>query len=66
MMDRVLNVLFDYQRFANNGQLAAVIGETTSGYRVPLSDDDLELVNAAGEIPAPDRPDAATEAFPHV
>lgn len=65
-MDRVLRVLFDYQQFADNERLAAVIGQAASGYCVPLSDDDLEFVNAAGEVPASGRPGTAAGDYPHV
>ena len=47
--------LFDFQRFAGNARLGRLISETESRYRnndniVMLSDRDLEMVNAAGEI----------------
>lgn len=58
-MRRLLRVLFDYQQFADNERLAAVIGQVVSGYCVPLSDDELECINAAGEVPASGRPDTA-------
>lgn len=64
-MERILRTLFDYQRFADNERLAAVIGETEAASFEPLSDDDLELVNAAGELSAPVRPNATGE-YPHV
>ena len=41
--------LFDYQHFENNARLAKLIGETESRYARELSDEDLSLVNAAGE-----------------
>lgn len=55
-MERILQALFDFQRFADNERLAAVIRETESVSCGPLSDDDLELVNAAGELPVPVHP----------
>lgn len=64
-MERILQALFDYQRFADNERLAAVIRETESVPCGPLSDDDLELVNAAGELSAPVRPNATGD-HPHV
>ena len=49
-MERMLSRLFDYQRFANNKRIADMITDTESRYNaVPLSDDMLELVSAAGE-----------------
>ena len=51
MNDR-LRELFDYQRFAGNKRLSALI-ERAEGVRAELlSDDDLEYVNAAGDITA--------------
>ncbi len=53
-MEKTLKRLFDYQRFANNKRIADMIADTESRYNAsPLSDDALELVNAAGD------PDAA-------
>lgn len=65
-MDRILRVLFDYQQFANNERLASVIGQAASGYCMPLADDDLEFVNAAGEVPASSRPGVTMGDHPHV
>ncbi len=64
-MERILQALFDFQRFADNERLAAVIRETESERCKPLSDDDLELVNAAGELPVPVCPNTAGDC-PHV
>lgn len=66
IMDKILRVLFDYQQFANHERLAAVIRQSASEYRVPLADDDLEFVNAAGEITASSRTGAVTGDYPHV
>lgn len=66
-MEQLLKYLFDYQRFQPNLRLAELIADTEqrvglSGRPDPgwnrkqnmeLSDDDLELVNAAGELPIP-------------
>lgn len=41
--------LFDYQRFANNERLGALIAKTENRYHNAVSDDDLEIVSAAGE-----------------
>ena len=49
-MDKKLNMLFGYQHFAQNKRLAKLIEETESRQVCRLSDADLELVNAAGEL----------------
>lgn len=49
MNDR-LRELFDYQRFAGNKRLAALIERAEGVQSESLSDDDLEYVNAAGDI----------------
>lgn len=53
-MENRLKSLFDYQRFESNFRLARLIEETENRYLYndseELSDDDLELVNAAGDI----------------
>ena len=51
MNDR-LRELFDYQRFAGNKRLAALIERAEDVRAESLSDDDLEYVNAAGDIAA--------------
>ena len=48
-MEQKLKALFDYQRFEKNERLEKIIAETESRYAQELSDDDLSLVNAAGE-----------------
>ncbi len=49
-MEKTLKRLFDYQRFADNKRIADMIADTESRYNaVPLSDDMLEFVSAAGE-----------------
>ena len=50
MMEKKLKALFDYQRFEHNEKLEKLIQETESRYAQELSDNDLMLVNAAGEI----------------
>lgn len=47
-----LKELFDYQRFAGNKRLAALIERAEFSHAESLSDDDLEYVNAAGDINA--------------
>ena len=49
-MEKKLKKLFDFQRFEQNERLEKLIRETESRYAKELSDDDLSLVNAAGEI----------------
>ena len=48
-MEKKLKKLFDYQRFEKNERLEKIIKETESRYAAELSDDDLSLVNAAGD-----------------
>ena len=47
-MERKLFQAFDRQRFQQNARLAGIIGDVESRYAHALSDDDLELVSAAG------------------
>ena len=49
-MEKKLKKLFDYQRFEKNERLEKIIKKTESRYGGELSDDDLSLVNAVGEI----------------
>ena len=49
-MDRKLKMLFDYQRFEKNQRLEELIRETENRYAKELSEEDLSLVSAAGEI----------------
>lgn len=48
-MENKLKKLFDYQRFEKKEKLEKLIDEAESRYSAELSDDDLSLVNAAGE-----------------
>ncbi len=61
-MEKTLERLFDFQRFSKNTRLADIIADTERRYDNSLSDDDLEKVNAAGELIFPkmreDKPDA--------
>ena len=43
-----LKDLFEYQKFAGNSRLEAMIKDTESRYGSKLGIDDLELVSAAG------------------
>lgn len=47
-----LEELFALQRFSENPHLKHLIGETESRYGCELTDDMLDLVNAAGDIDA--------------
>lgn len=49
-MESKLKKLFDYQRFEQNEKLEALIRESEESFVRELSDDELFLVNAAGEI----------------
>ena len=49
-----LSQAFDFQKFQQNPMLAGIVRETEGRYaKAALSDDDLELVSAAGEITVP-------------
>ena len=47
-MERKLFQAFDRQRFQQNARLAGVISDVESRYARALSDDELEMVSAAG------------------
>lgn len=69
MMEKKISKLFDYQRFENNAELAAVISESENRFAQALSDEDLFMVAAAGEIhpegpKAPDRSENASGFMP--
>ena len=49
-----LSQAFDFQKFQQNPRLAGVVRDVESRYnKAALSDDDLELVSAAGEVTVP-------------
>ena len=48
--DNELKKLFDYQRFEKNDSLENLIKTAENRYAMSLSDEDLSLVNAAGEV----------------
>lgn len=56
-MGQTIRNLFDYQRFANQAELAGMIADAESRYGHVLDDDDLELVSAAGELFTTGRPE---------
>ena len=49
-MDDILKKLFDYQKFENNENLERIIKDSKDRHSVKLSDDRLNLLNAAGDI----------------
>ena len=49
-MENKLIKLFEYQKFEQNERLAKLIAETEARQAAEISDDDLEMVAAAGEI----------------
>lgn len=49
-MENKLKKLFEYQKFEQNERLAKLIAETEARQAAEISDDDLELVAAAGDI----------------
>lgn len=49
-MEKKLKMLFDYQRFEKNASLEALIREAQTDYARELSDEELFMVAAAGEI----------------
>ena len=52
-MENKLARLFDYQKFEPNEELESIISDVESRYSLDsfeLSDDDLELVSAAGDV----------------
>ncbi len=52
-MEKKLKKLFDYQKFEKNPRLEKLIGESEARYKAAeLSDENLEMVSAAGEASA--------------
>lgn len=49
MMDKKLKTMFDYQRFSGNKMLESMLHDAESRYPRALSDDELDLVAAAGK-----------------
>ena len=49
-MENKLKKLFEYQKFEKSERLAKLIAETEARQATEISDDDLEMVAAAGEI----------------
>lgn len=49
-MDKVLKMLFDYQRFEQNERLSAMLAKAEKAQPAFLEDEELEWVAAAGEV----------------
>ncbi len=47
-MENKIKALFEFQRFSGNKRLEAMINDTESRYQNELSDEDVEIVSAAG------------------
>ncbi|MCQ2472252.1 MAG: hypothetical protein MJ147_09485 [Clostridia bacterium] len=60
-MENKIKRLFEYQKFEQNGRLAKLIAETEARQTAELSDDELELVAAAGEMFLPNENDEAPD-----
>lgn len=56
-MENTLKKLFEYQKFEKNSKLESLIAQAHSNYDRELSDDDLEMVAAAGEAAVLDKTD---------
>ncbi len=61
-MENKLKQLFEYQKFQQNGRLAKLIAETEARQTAELSDDELELVAAAGDMFMPNENDSVDDA----
>ncbi|MDD6488273.1 MAG: hypothetical protein PUG48_00445 [Clostridia bacterium] len=49
-MNKALKELFEFQKFAGNSKLSELIKETEARWNSALSDEELDSVNAAGDI----------------
>ena len=54
-MEKLLEKLFEYQKFDGNARLSVLIAETEERFGTELSDDDLESLAAAGDPYCDDR-----------
>ncbi|MCI8373007.1 MAG: hypothetical protein HFI75_11565 [Lachnospiraceae bacterium] len=50
MIEEKLRLLFEFQKFSKNLRLAEMTDEPEKRYGETLSDEELEQVNAAGEL----------------
>ena len=48
-MEKLLDALFDFQRFERNEALQSVIEEAGANRLTPLTDEELESLSAAGD-----------------
>lgn len=60
-MEKTLKALFDFQRFSLNPKLAGIISDTEKRYENVLFDDDLENINAAGELFPPKKTEESAD-----
>ncbi len=58
-MEKKLRKIMDFQRFAGNQRLSAIIADVENRYEQSLDDDALAFVSAAGE-PTPAVPEEET------
>lgn len=56
-MTKKISALFDYQKFSPSEKLSKIIASTEARYGAALSDDDLVMVNAAGDFDSPRLPE---------
>lgn len=49
-MEKKLKLLFDYQRFEQNPRLEKLIGNAEAAFARELSDEELSMISAAGEL----------------
>lgn len=47
-MENKIKALFEFQKFSGNKRLEAMINDAESRYRNELSDEEVEIVSAAG------------------
>lgn len=49
-MENRLKSLFEFQKFENNSRLAKLVRDTELRYGAELTDDELSMVSAAGDV----------------
>lgn len=57
VVEKKLKKLFEYQKFEQNERITKFIAETKVHQTAEISDDDLEIVTAAGDMIAPNESD---------
>lgn len=60
-MENKIKAIFEFQRFAGNKRLDAMINDAEDRYRNELSDEDVEIVSAAGSGLQSKKPFGKTE-----